>query len=237
LSGSKTLNNATYTVDAGTTTTESGVLSGSGGITKEGTGTLLVTASNSFTGNTIVNAGVLNLNSASGSALGASTNVTVSATLLISQSGQVSDTAAVTLSGGTIQRASGVSEVFGNLNLTASSFLDYSGGTGGSLQFGGIDYTPSALLSLQLVNFTQGNSLVIQTGTDLTSYIGTGFTFSGAGGFGSSSFNGSTFTITAIPEPSTVVAAIGLVGLMLWSTCRGQWLRARFSVRALAEKC
>jgi autotransporter-associated beta strand protein len=237
LSGNKTLNNATYTVDAGTTTTESGVLSGSGGITKAGTGTLLVTASNSFTGDTIVNAGVLNLNSATGSALGASTNVTVSATLLISQSGQVNDSAAVTLSGGTIQRASGVSEVFGNLNVTAASFLDYSGGTGGSLQFGGIDYTPSALLSLQLVNFTQGNSLVIQTGTDLTSYIGTGFTFSGAGGFGSSSFNGSTFTITAIPEPSTVIAAIGLVGLMLWPICRGPWCRARFSKRALAGKC
>ena len=237
LSGSKTLNNATYTVDAGTTTTESGVLSGSGGISKEGTGTLNLTASNSFTGNTTVNAGVLNLNSTSGSALGASTNVTVSATLLLSQSGQVSDTAAVTLSGGTIQRASGVSEVFGNLNLTASSFLDYSGGTGGSLEFGGIDYTPSALLALQLVNFTQGSSLVIQTGTDLTSYIGTGFTFSGTGGFGSSSFNGSTFTITAIPEPSTVLAAVGLLGLMLWPICRGPWCRARFSKGALAGKC
>jgi hypothetical protein len=186
-----------------------------------------------------VNAGVLSLNSASGGAAGSVSGVTVAtnATLLVSQSGQVNNNAAVTLSGGTIQRAGGVSEVFGSLNLTASSFLDYSGGTGGSLEFGGIDYTPSALLALQLLNFTQGSSLVIQTSTDLTSYIGTGFTFGGAGGFGSSSFDGSTFTITAIPEPSTVLAAIGLVGLMLWPTCRRQWSRARISKRAWAGKC
>ncbi|MFM7375042.1 MAG: hypothetical protein ACKO39_07820, partial [Chthoniobacterales bacterium] len=41
---------------------------------------------------------------------------------------------------------------------------------------------------------------------------------------GISSFNWnagtSTFTITAIPEPSTVLAAVGLVGLMLWPSRR-----------------
>ncbi len=37
------------------------------------------------------------------------------------------------------------------------------------------------------------------------------------GGIASSSWNGSTFTvISAIPEPSTYVAAIGLPALMLW---------------------
>ena len=36
------------------------------------------------------------------------------------------------------------------------------------------------------------------------------------GSIGSSSWNGSTFTITAIPEPSTYLAAIGLLALMLW---------------------
>ena len=41
------------------------------------------------------------------------------------------------------------------------------------------------------------------------------FTFTN-GGIASSSWNGSTFTITAIPEPSTYVAAIGLLALMLW---------------------
>jgi hypothetical protein len=41
------------------------------------------------------------------------------------------------------------------------------------------------------------------------------FTFTN-GGIASSSWNGSTFTITAIPEPSTYVAARSLLALMLW---------------------
>jgi autotransporter-associated beta strand protein len=217
LSGNKTLNNATYTVDAGTTTTESGSLSGAGGITKQGTGTLIVTGNNSYTGAVAVDAGVLNLNSSVGGAAATTSSVSVAngATLLLSQSDQVSNTAAVTLSGGTIQRASGVSEVFGSLNLTASSFLDFSGGTAGTIEFSGISYTPSALLVLNIANFTQGNTLVFQTTSNLSL---SGFSFSGSGGFGSSSFNGTTFTITAIPEPSTWLTATGLLGLLLWSS-------------------
>ena len=43
------------------------------------------------------------------------------------------------------------------------------------------------------------------------------FSFSN-GGIASSSWNPttSTFTITAIPEPSTYLAALGLLALMLW---------------------
>jgi hypothetical protein len=57
--------------------------------------------------------------------------------------------------------------------------------------------------------------LVFQTTNNLSM---TGFTFSGTGGFGSSSFNGSTFTITAIPEPSAYLAGLSLLGLLLWSS-------------------
>ena len=219
LSGNKTLNNATYTVDAGTTTTESGNLSGAGGITKQGIGTLIVTGNNSYTGAVAVDAGVLNLNSSVGGAAATTSSVSVAsgATLLLSQGNQVSNTAAVTLSGGTIQRASGVSEVFGSLNLTASSFLDFRGGTAGTIEFSGISYTPSALLVLDIANFTQGNTLVFQTTSSLSM---TGFSFSGSGGFGSSSFNGSTFTITAIPEPSTLVAGGALLLGLAFSALR-----------------
>jgi hypothetical protein len=162
---------------------------------------------------------VLDLNSSVGGAAATASSVSVAsgATLLLSQSGQVSDTAAVTLSGGTIQRASGVSEVFGSLNLTASSFLDFSGATAGTIEFSGISYTPSALLVLNIANFTQGNSLVFQTTSNLSV---TGFTFSGSGGFGSSSFNGTTFTITAIPEPSTLVAGGALLLGLAFSALR-----------------
>jgi fibronectin-binding autotransporter adhesin len=218
LSGNKTLNNATYDIASSTTTTESGTLSGSGGITKLGTGTLIVTASNTFTGAVDVQAGLLNLNSATGSAAGgtASVGVATNATLLISQNNQVNNTAAVSLSGGTIRTASGVSEVFGDLTVTGSGFLDFgttSYANANTINFG--TYTPSALLTIN--NFDYGSTLTF--GSDLTSTINNSsfFTFNN-GGIANSSWNAgtSTFTITAIPETSTYVAAIGLLAMMLW---------------------
>ena len=229
LSGNKTLNNATYTVADTTTTTDSGNLSGAGGVTKEGLGTLILTGDNSYTGAVNVNAGLLNLDSSTGGAAASTTSVSVAsgATLLVSQSNQVNNSAAVTLSGGTIQRASGVSEVFGALNLTDASFLNFGSGTAGNMTFGTYQNdTPSALLTVN--NFFGGNTL--KFGSDLSGYLpslynGTSFTSdyfninSTSGGF-TSSWNGSSFTITAIPEPSTYLAATGLLGLMLWPTRR-----------------
>jgi autotransporter-associated beta strand protein len=223
LSGNKTLNNnASYNVAADSTTTESGVLTGSGGITKQGTGTLTVTGSNSFAGAVDVQAGLLNLNSATGGAAASTISVAVAtnATLLVSVSGQVSDTAAVTLSGGTIQRGAGVSEVFGNLNITTGSFLDFGTGATGNLTFGTYqnNTTPSALLTLS--NFLPGNSFTFSSTSFTTNNVASYFTF-GTGYAGSSISNtGSTFTITAIPEPSTYVAAIGLALLLLGSSRR-----------------
>jgi autotransporter-associated beta strand protein len=228
LSGNKTLNNATYTVDAGTTTTESGNLSGTGGITKQGTGTLIVTGDNTYTGAVAVDTGVLNLNSSVGGAAATTSSVSVAsgARLLLSQSEQVNDSATVTLSGGTIQRASGVSEVFGSLNLTAGSFLDFGTGATGTIQFGG--YTPVNLLTVQ--NFAQGN--VLRFGTDVGSFLPTAgaltnsyFSFNNA-----FSYDSGSFTITAIPEPSTYLAAAGLLGMMLWSVRRRAALRASFTM-------
>jgi autotransporter-associated beta strand protein len=224
LSGAKTLNNSTYTVATGTTTTEAGVLSGSGGLTKEGAGTLFVTGDNSYEGATLVNAGVLELASTSGSAAAATPSVSVAlgATLLISQSGQVNDDAEVTLSGGTIRRGVGVSEVFGLLILEEDSFLDFGTGATGELRFG--DYTPSALLTIY--NFLPGNRLVF-VGPDLSGSIDDSGLFSFQGGFTSAwDEDTGTFTVTAIPEPSAALAAALLVVLMAWQTVGGRWQRA-----------
>lgn len=135
------------------------------------------------------------------------------ATLLVPQSNQVNNSATVTLSDRTITRGGGVSETFGNLNLPQASFLDSGTGAAGNLTFG--TCTPGALLTVD--NFLPGNTLVF--GSDLRSSITNSLLFSFSnGGIGSSPRNQitSTFTITATPEPSTHLAALGLLALMLW---------------------
>ena len=191
-----------------------------------------------YSGSTSVNAGVLNLDSSSGAAAGSTTSVSVAsgAKLLISQSGQVNNDAAVSLSGGTIQRASGVDEEFGALSIDSNSTLNFGDGTAGNLTFGVYEAGSQPTHKLTVNNFFSANTLVF--GSDLSSYIsssysGTSFTStyfdinSTSGGF-TSNWNGSTFTITAIPEPSTYLAAAGLFALFLWPMRRRLLKDAKF---------
>lgn len=194
------------------------------------TSRLVLSGGNSFTGATRIAAGTLELAGTGGNAaLGATASIRVEsgATLLLATSGQVSDVAAITLSGGTIARAGGVSEVFGNLNLTAASFLDYGTGAAGNFTFGA--YTPSAL-KLVINNFSApGSTLVF--GSDLSSSINNSSLFEFTnGGFSSATWNQTTqtFTITAIPEPGTWLAAVLLFSLFACGCCRDCLLRRAF---------
>jgi autotransporter-associated beta strand protein len=201
----------------GADVTISGAISGSGAATnavvtsliKDGASTLTLTGGNTFTGATRVSAGTLDAAGTGGNAaLGATASVRVDsgATLLVSTDNQVNDTAAITLSGGTILRGSGADDVFGNLNLTQASFLDFGSGAPGTLQFG--TYTPSFLLSVG--NFLPGNTLIFAS--NLSGTINTGSLFSFSHAF-SSNWSGSQFTITAIPEPSSIFAALFVVAV------------------------
>ena len=77
---------------------------------------------------------------------------------------------------------------------------------------------------LTLNNFLPGNSLTFSSTSFTTNNVGSYFDF-GTGYVNSSISNtGSTFTITAIPEPSTVITALGLLTLLGWPATR-RWLR------------
>jgi fibronectin-binding autotransporter adhesin len=202
---------------------------------KLGANTLTLTSGSGRTGATAVTGGTLELNATSGQAAGGTSGITVrsGATLLIAKSDQVNDAAAITLSGGTIAKGSGVDETMGNLSLTSGSTLDYGSGTAGTLTFG--TYAPSLGTKLTINGFSLGNTLRF-IGSDLTAFINASYTGSSfdngyfaINGMEASAFGGfrsgwdsgsSTFTITSVPEPSTVLAAIGLAGLMLWPVGR-----------------
>lgn len=225
LAGSYNLSTAgtrTFTVANGTATNDvsiSGTITGAGTLEKAGAGLMRLSGSNNFTGSTIVTSGTLELatTGGGGAALGtAAVSVVSGATLLISASDQVNNVATVSLSGGTIQRGSGVAETFGNLSLAASSFIDFGSGTASSLNFG--TYTGGGF-KLNVNNFLVGNVLTFKT--DLTTTINNTSLFGFDNGFTSAWNSGtSTFTITAIPEPSSVLAALGLGGLLLWPAAR-----------------
>ncbi len=122
------------TIDTGTfNTTISQAITGTGALTKVGTGTLTLGGSNLYTGSTTINGGTL--------AMSGTGSIAPSAGVDLASSGAVFDISGVSGSGTTIQALSGVAGtnvVLGNKTLTLGSassttFGGVIAGTGGSL--------------------------------------------------------------------------------------------------------
>jgi autotransporter-associated beta strand protein len=213
------------------TTTFAGVISGTGGLIKDGASTQILSGANTYSGSTTVNGGTLTVANGSGNALGSTSGVTVNSggTFLLGASDQVNNTATVTLAGGTFAKGNfsegtAGSAGVGALTLTASgSHLDFGTGSVGVLTFA--SFTPGTFM-LTIDNWsgsagTMGNGSTDRLifASDQTGNLGS-FSFTGYSGAVEFDLGNGYWEVTAapVPETSTWVAAtlaLGVVGLHL----------------------
>lgn len=224
----------------------SAAISGAGGVAKTGADTVTLSGANTYTGATKVSEGTLQVSG--GTTLSPTLKNTGSlaiekgATLAFSGTGRVNNKvgagAAVTMGGGagtgtaTLRTGglNGLDQSFGALTLTANSVIDFGALARGSqsLRFAASN-ADWAGLTLSIWNWTAGvdhlyfgsSSSGLNAGqlSQISFYGG-----SGTGFLGTATISGSG-ELSAIPEPSTVLAVVGLVGLIGYRE-RRRFLRA-----------
>jgi autotransporter-associated beta strand protein len=238
LSGAITVNNATFDVESGDTLTVSGGVSGSGGVTKNGTGTLVLSGSNSYSGATIVHTGTLNANHAN--ALGNTANVTVNGGSLLVTADDALTGKDITLASTATGNGTAASLAFsgsyngtaGLLTLSQDSIIDLGTGsvvihftdlvmgiynlgiynwTGTTLWNGGTGNNTDQFYIGQTLDTAELNRISFYSGLDNSSFVGTAFQLSGG------SFNRQ---IIPVPEPETYATALLLLISGLWWSWR-----------------
>ncbi|MGU3494197.1 autotransporter-associated beta strand repeat-containing protein [Xanthobacteraceae bacterium A53D] len=168
---------------AGNGTVSGAIATGSGTLTKVGTGTWSLSGSNTYSGNTNILAGILQISN--GSALGGTTSLaTVSSGATLQVFGDITAQKAIRLSGtgatgatGALENVSGANTISGNVQLLADSTVSVDAGTltlSGGLS--GTGYTLDLVGTGTLV--LSGSSAATQTnvGSGITLQIGAGGT-------------------------------------------------------------
>jgi autotransporter-associated beta strand protein len=150
-SGSIVLGSATLTTNSSSDTTFSGSISGSGGLTKNGTGTLVLSGSNTYNGTTTINAGTVR--AAAANALVNTGNITLNpgGSLLVTANDAIGTNTGIALNGGTLAfGAAGYNGQVGALTLSANSTIDLGTSSNGVLlRFNSINWSnANALLSI-----------------------------------------------------------------------------------------
>lgn len=183
-----------------------------------GTTVLSGTASNTYTGTTTVDGGTVTLSKSTGARAITGSSVTINSggTLLLGNSDQIGDTTNMTLAGGNFSTGTGFSETLGALTLTADSSITL-GASIHNLQFGAsnlVGWSPGATLTIYGWSASAGQILFGNSNASLTASQLAQISFDGYTGVQLLS-NGELIPM-AVPETRAILAAILLVGVVLW---------------------
>ena len=203
LSGGITVNNAVFDVASGETLTISNTINGTGGVTKNGTGTLVLSGNNTYQSVTVINSGTLNATVAG--ALGSNNTVQVNGGTLLVSTDDVLQGKEITLNGtsttvATLSFNSNYNGTIQKLTLTANSIIDLGPANSVALAFADL---AMGLYNLSIYNWsgttkwgtTYGNSTdTIFFGNQNTDYTLSQVKFY-SGAVGSDSFAGSGFEV------------------------------------------
>jgi len=200
ISGNITAHNTTYDVADGTTLSIDGTISGNGGVTKNGTGMLELNTSNTYTGDTVVNAGTLQIGDGGTTGNLGGGSVSNNATLVINRSNSIMVANAISGTGALVQDGTGTTTLSANNSYSGATTI--SAGTleiGAAGRLGGGSYSGNIIKTGAFIMGSNSNQTLsgVISGNGALTKAGSGtLTLSGSNSYtGPTSLNTGTVVI------------------------------------------
>jgi len=221
---------ATLDVTSSFTQQRNGLVYGSGGLIKTGSGTQILTNANTYSGGTTINNGTLQANNATGSATGSGAVVVNNGGVLsglptatgFANPGSLSGTVTVN-SGGAIQARSGGTFTFGGLALNTSAITNFQiGAPAGTaiINITGVDGL--SLAGLSTVNISNTGGLAAGT-YNLFDYTGTALTSIANLQLGSTAGGGFTYSLSNNQTSTSIDLVVSLSNQQWANDANGNW--------------